>query len=239
MGAAANKGPSIAMNEMLDDLARAGVERTLERLPVLHLIIREDQPIGISRSARADQVSLDLDGCEVGDPDRHHGEDTDGDGKLSENSRLDRRPLGNRIGLPHEPGGKANDLRPHRAGQNLPDDGEILIGEAARLIVVQPEMNLIDDPDLLSDHHKHAAKIDRRATRRLAVTAPIVLDDTFDEVRRKQCRSESMLGRGTPTATALRAVAMIRLRRYTRVEGLHGRRLFPFGDRRSCVRPWR
>ena len=42
--------------------------------------------------------------------------------------------------------------------------------------------------------------------------APIVLDDAFDEVRLKQRTKRSMLHNGMPIATALRAVAKIRLR---------------------------
>ena len=59
--------------------------------------------------AGPDEVPFDFNGGEVSDTDRHHGQNTDGDSKLCQNGSLDRRPLGNRIGLLHELEGKTHD----------------------------------------------------------------------------------------------------------------------------------
>ena len=77
----------------------------------------------------------------------------------------------------------------------MPNDSEVFFREAPGLVFAKSEINLSEaidlvpiNADLVSDQHKHAAKINRVGTGRLAVCAPVGVDDLFGNVRLKQGR---------------------------------------------------
>src|SRR6516164_7006037 len=65
------------------------VESKLKSDTVLHVIVWKDQPESRIRSARLDQVFLDLDGDEIAEPDRRKGQDRNSNCDLGGKCRLD------------------------------------------------------------------------------------------------------------------------------------------------------
>ena len=113
------------MNVFVDEVGQGLIELEIQIDTVLHVIVRENEPVGRVQPARLDQVLAQLDADEIGKSNGREGEDRDCNGKLRRDSGLDRCVVLGRARLLHENIRQRDHLAPDAIGQHLPDQLQI------------------------------------------------------------------------------------------------------------------
>jgi len=117
------------VNIFVDQFGDRFVERKLKSDTVLHVIMWKDQPEGRIRSARLDQVFLDLDGHEIAEPNRRKGQDRNSNRDLSGKCCLNGGVGKICAGFTHQIRRQTNDALPYTRRQHLPDNRQVLVGQ--------------------------------------------------------------------------------------------------------------
>src|SRR5262245_3999776 len=101
VGAAQQRWPEV-MDVFVDQIRQCVIELKIQIDPVLHIVMRENQPIGRARPAGLDEVVAQLNADKVAQPDGRESEDRDRNSELRRDRSLDWRVILGRARLLHE-----------------------------------------------------------------------------------------------------------------------------------------
>src|ERR1019366_8893566 len=105
------------MDVFVDEIGQGLVELEVEIDAVLHIIMRENEPVGHVQPARLDKILAQLDADQIGKANGREGEDRDGNSELRRDSSFDRRMVLGQARLLHENMRQGDDFVPESSGQ--------------------------------------------------------------------------------------------------------------------------
>ena len=117
--AAKQRRPEL-MNVFIDEVGQRLIELEVQIDTVLHIIVREHQPIGRVQPTRFDEVLAQLDADEIGKSNGRESEDRNGNSELRRDSSLDGRVVLGRARLLHKNIRQRDHFAPNAIGQHLP-----------------------------------------------------------------------------------------------------------------------
>ena len=132
------------LNVFIDEVRQGSIELEAEIDTVLHIVVRENQPIGRVQPAGLDKVLSQLDADEIGKSNGREAEDRDRHSELRRDCGFDWRVILGRARLLHREIRQRDHLAPNAIGQHLAYQLQILLRQTLLAMLFQRDPHLVE-----------------------------------------------------------------------------------------------